>query len=60
MSQNWMMLLLLHLNLLSIDTMKFESLAVAHLLDCDADDEVFAINFQIETVLSLKMFMMHF
>ena len=50
----------LHQQLLSIDTMKFESLAFAHLLNSNIGNEVFAFTVQIETLLLLKMFVMYF
>ena len=40
--------------------MKFESSAFAYLLDSDVEDEVVAINVQIETVMLLKIFMIYF
>ena len=41
---------------LSINTMKFESLILGTLLNSDVDDDVIAINIQIETIMSLKLF----
>ena len=41
---------------LSIDTMKFESSVLGTFLDSDVDNEVVAINVQIETIMSLKLF----
>ena len=46
----------LHKKVLIIDTMKFESSLLASFLDSDVDNEVVAINVQIETVMLLKIF----
>ena len=40
----------LHLHLLSIDTMKFESFALAHLFDGELEDEYISYTVQTKTV----------